>query len=248
MVLDIRYPTMPVAELQRHQVRPGLGLGPAHWGSGRRVRGEAHAWWVALRCGACGLWTRAPLARTATSEGLKVRCPVGCVAQRVPGSLSSFHFVPRAARASPAAGLPPISLAGSTHATHQAHGPHLKRHIHPPRCSLQAAVNALCWAPHSAAHLCSAGDDCQALIWDLGVLGGAGEGGPAAGKCKSLPARPRRRPKPRGLGLSCVRFRARRQAFCRACLPPQTSAAGTAMLPPPPRPGARVGTASLERT
>ncbi|PSC74360.1 WD repeat-containing LWD1 isoform B [Micractinium conductrix] len=47
----------------------------------------------------------------------------------------------------------------------------------------RAAVNALCWAPHSSAHLCSAGDDCQALIWDLGLLGGLGpgEGGAIAG-------------------------------------------------------------------
>ena len=38
---------------------------------------------------------------------------------------------------------------------------------HPP----QASVNALCWAPHSSVHLCTAGDDCQALIWDLSALG-----------------------------------------------------------------------------
>lgn len=38
----------------------------------------------------------------------------------------------------------------------------------------QASVNAICWAPHSSAHLCSAGDDCQALIWDLGMLGSLG--------------------------------------------------------------------------
>ncbi len=31
----------------------------------------------------------------------------------------------------------------------------------------QQAVNALCWAPHSSSHICTAGDDCQALIWDL---------------------------------------------------------------------------------
>uniref|UniRef100_A0A7S0UYS2 Uncharacterized protein n=1 Tax=Polytomella parva TaxID=51329 RepID=A0A7S0UYS2_9CHLO len=33
-------------------------------------------------------------------------------------------------------------------------------------------VNALAWAPHSARHICTAGDDCQAFIWDLdGVKG-----------------------------------------------------------------------------
>lgn len=31
----------------------------------------------------------------------------------------------------------------------------------------QASVNAVAWAPHSSQHLCSAGDDGQALIWDL---------------------------------------------------------------------------------
>jgi len=28
-------------------------------------------------------------------------------------------------------------------------------------------VNACAWAPHSSAHICTAGDDSQALIWDL---------------------------------------------------------------------------------
>ncbi|KAG0563425.1 hypothetical protein M758_8G029200 [Ceratodon purpureus] len=31
----------------------------------------------------------------------------------------------------------------------------------------QACVNAIAWAPHSACHICSAGDDSQALIWDM---------------------------------------------------------------------------------
>ena len=45
--------------------------------------------------------------------------------------------------------------------------------------SLPAAVldghsqcaNALAWAPHSSCHICTAGDDNQALIWDLSNLG-----------------------------------------------------------------------------
>lgn len=32
-------------------------------------------------------------------------------------------------------------------------------------------VNALAWAPHSSCHICTAGDDNQALIWDLSTLG-----------------------------------------------------------------------------
>lgn len=31
-------------------------------------------------------------------------------------------------------------------------------------------VNAVCWAPHSATHLASAGDGCQALIWDIAAM------------------------------------------------------------------------------
>ena len=30
-----------------------------------------------------------------------------------------------------------------------------------------SSVNGLAWAPHSACHICTAGDDKQALIWDL---------------------------------------------------------------------------------
>ncbi|KAF8059136.1 LWD1 [Scenedesmus sp. PABB004] len=47
-----------------------------------------------------------------------------------------------------------------------------------------APVNALAWAPHSACHICTAGDDSQALIWDLSPLaappGGADAGAAAA--------------------------------------------------------------------
>lgn len=32
---------------------------------------------------------------------------------------------------------------------------------------LQACVNSVAWAPHSACHICTCGDDRQALIWDL---------------------------------------------------------------------------------
>ena len=31
-------------------------------------------------------------------------------------------------------------------------------------------MNALAWAPHSSCHICTAGDDNQALIWDLSSL------------------------------------------------------------------------------
>lgn len=30
-----------------------------------------------------------------------------------------------------------------------------------------SCVNAIAWAPHSSCHICTAGDDAQALIWDL---------------------------------------------------------------------------------
>eukprot|EP00011_Vannellida_sp_DIVA3-517-6-12_P014096 CAMPEP_0114612354 /NCGR_PEP_ID=MMETSP0168-20121206/4579_1 /TAXON_ID=95228 ORGANISM="Vannella sp., Strain DIVA3 517/6/12" /NCGR_SAMPLE_ID=MMETSP0168 /ASSEMBLY_ACC=CAM_ASM_000044 /LENGTH=322 /DNA_ID=CAMNT_0001823337 /DNA_START=173 /DNA_END=1138 /DNA_ORIENTATION=- len=35
---------------------------------------------------------------------------------------------------------------------------------------LSGGVNSLAWAPHSSCHLCTAGDDRQALIWDLSRL------------------------------------------------------------------------------
>jgi len=38
----------------------------------------------------------------------------------------------------------------------------------------QAPVNALAWAPHSSCHICTAGDDSQALIWDLSSMGSGG--------------------------------------------------------------------------
>merc|ERR1711916_347302 len=31
----------------------------------------------------------------------------------------------------------------------------------------QAALNGISWAPHSCHHLCTVGDDSQALIWDI---------------------------------------------------------------------------------
>ncbi|KAK2076258.1 hypothetical protein QBZ16_001190 [Prototheca wickerhamii] len=45
-----------------------------------------------------------------------------------------------------------------------------------------AAVNSLVWAPHSACHLCSAGDDGNALIWDVAAAGS----GPRAAPDTSL--------------------------------------------------------------
>jgi len=32
------------------------------------------------------------------------------------------------------------------------------------------SVNAIAWAPHSSCHICTAGDDSQALIWDLSTM------------------------------------------------------------------------------
>lgn len=31
-------------------------------------------------------------------------------------------------------------------------------------------INAVAWAPHSSCHICTAGDDSQALIWDLSAM------------------------------------------------------------------------------
>jgi WD repeat-containing protein 68 len=35
-----------------------------------------------------------------------------------------------------------------------------------------ASVNAIAWAPQSCRHICSAGDDSQALIWELPTVAG----------------------------------------------------------------------------
>jgi len=34
----------------------------------------------------------------------------------------------------------------------------------------QACVNGIAWAPHSSCHICTAGDDRQAIIWDLSAM------------------------------------------------------------------------------
>lgn len=36
----------------------------------------------------------------------------------------------------------------------------------------RASVNAIAWAPQSSRHICSAGDDAQALIWELPTVAG----------------------------------------------------------------------------
>ncbi|KAL2527563.1 Protein TRANSPARENT TESTA GLABRA 1 [Abeliophyllum distichum] len=36
----------------------------------------------------------------------------------------------------------------------------------------QASVNAISWAPQSCRHICSAGDDAQALLWELPTVAG----------------------------------------------------------------------------
>ena len=33
-----------------------------------------------------------------------------------------------------------------------------------------SCVNSIAWAPHSSCHVCTAGDDSQALIWDLSQM------------------------------------------------------------------------------
>ena len=34
----------------------------------------------------------------------------------------------------------------------------------------RGSLNGVAWAPHSSCHICTAGDDSQALIWDLAEL------------------------------------------------------------------------------
>jgi WD repeat-containing protein 68 len=37
-------------------------------------------------------------------------------------------------------------------------------------CGHGGPVNAIAWAPHSSCHVCTGGDDAQALIWDLTAM------------------------------------------------------------------------------
>lgn len=55
-------------------------------------------------------------------------------------------------------------------------------------------VNALAWAPHSSCHICTAGDDNQALIWDLSHMPKPIEG-VAATASDDTTVRPSRRPR-----------------------------------------------------
>ncbi|KAK1617122.1 hypothetical protein QYE76_022639 [Lolium multiflorum] len=52
-----------------------------------------------------------------------------------------------------------------------------------------APVNAIAWAPHSSCHICTAGDDSQALIWDLSSMGtGNNSGGNGNGNASAAAA------------------------------------------------------------
>jgi WD repeat-containing protein 68 len=33
-----------------------------------------------------------------------------------------------------------------------------------------SACNGMAWAPHSSCHICTAGDDHKAVIWDIGMI------------------------------------------------------------------------------
>ena len=48
----------------------------------------------------------------------------------------------------------------------------------------KSCVNAMAWAPQSHVHLCSVGDDCQALIWDLNNMRAEITGNPSYSICK----------------------------------------------------------------
>ena len=105
--MDIRFPTLPVAELQRHQARQ-----------------------LTLICD-CPL--------------LKAH-PASCVSRHSPRRLPSSHAL--AHTVEELTGTRSLSMT----------------------CRWQAGVNALAWAPHSSCHICTAGDDSQALIWDLSSM------------------------------------------------------------------------------
>jgi len=51
----------------------------------------------------------------------------------------------------------------------------------------QASVNAIAWAPQTSRHICSAGDDGQALIWQLPTVPAAAGGAAAAAAVVQAP-------------------------------------------------------------
>lgn len=44
-----------------------------------------------------------------------------------------------------------------------------------------SAINGIAWAPHSANHICTCGDDRQALIWDVTAPRSSPNGSAGAG-------------------------------------------------------------------
>jgi hypothetical protein len=70
-----------------------------------------------------------------------------------------------------------------------------------------AAVNALAWAPHSAGHVCTAGDDSQARGWGAGASAAPLPHAPAEACARDSRAS-RRRPSPASATyLVCVYVR-----------------------------------------
>ena len=61
-----------------------------------------------------------------------------------------------------------IELNGSSTIIMDCRAPHVPVAVldgHKTSCA-----NALAWAPHSSCHICTAGDDQRAIIWDLSAL------------------------------------------------------------------------------
>lgn len=75
-----------------------------------------------------------------------------------------------------------------------------------------ASVNSLAWAPHSSCHICSAGDDSQALIWDLSTVSQPLDSG--LDPILAYTVRPRSQPAPTQPLARCLRPR---RAVCARC-------------------------------
>lgn len=97
-------------------------------------------------------------------QGRVMRTYAPCLSVSAPSAPCSAHEPPGAAS--------PATRSGRRLSS-QACAPRTRRFPTLPVAELQrhtAPVNTLAWAPHSSCHICTAGDDAQALIWDLSSM------------------------------------------------------------------------------
>ena len=111
--------------------------------------------YIAGVCPSTALNRAAPALRRAAQGGARARCCCAAQAQQSSrltlGARRSPVPPPYPSSAALAQDSPRVTVLDIRYPTMPV--AELQRH--------QASANAVCWAPHSSVHLCSAGDDCQ---------------------------------------------------------------------------------------